>query len=110
MRNLSTIMKRAFLIAGLTIVTILVYTPAGAGESGPTFHISGSDAFSLSGGTGLRIPLTGSLSLDLNLSSVDTGQSPTGERQFGGPPIPLPRPPESDLHYTRFGVGFSFRF
>lgn len=92
------------------IVAILVYTPAGAGESGTTFHTSGSDAFSLSGGAGLRIPLTGSFSLDLNLSSVDTGQSPTGERQFGGPPIPLPRPSESDLHYTRFGVGFSFRF
>ncbi len=110
MKNLSTIVKRAFLVAGLMIVAILVSTPAGAGESGTTFHIGGNDAFSQLRGAGLRIPLSESFSLDLNLSSVDTGQSPTGERQFGAPPIPLPRPPESDLRYTRFGVGFSFRF
>jgi hypothetical protein len=46
----------------------------------------------------------------LNLSSVATGPSSTGERQLGTPPIPIPKPPLSDLHYTRLGVGFSFRF
>jgi hypothetical protein len=41
---------------------------------------------------------------------VATGQSSNGERELGTPPIPISKPPGSDLHYTRLGVGFSFRF
>ena len=109
MKNLSPMVKRAFLVAGLMIVAILVYTPAAAGENGTTFHISGSDASS-SAGIGLTFPLTQSLSLDLRLSSVDTGQVPPGQKQLYVPPIPLPKDPESDLRYSRVGVGLSFRF
>jgi hypothetical protein len=109
MKKLSIVTQRGFLIVGLIIATVLVSTPAGAGQDRATFTISGSD-LSLSGGAGLRIPLSGLFSLDLNLSSVATGPSSTGERQLGAPPIPLSKPPGSDLHYTRLGVGFSFRF
>ena len=59
---------------------------------------------------GLIIPLTPSVSLDLRLSSVDTGQAPTGENQSSVPPIPIPKAPGSDLRYSRLGVGLSFRF
>jgi hypothetical protein len=109
MKNLSTMVKRAFLIAGLMIVAILVYTPAGAGENGITFHINGSDAPS-SAGIGLTFPLTRSLSLDFGLSSVNTGQVPPVEKQLYAPPIPLPKEPGSDLRYSRVGVGLSFGF
>ena len=109
MKNLSIVTKRTFLIVGLIIATIFVSTPAGAGQDRATFTISGSD-LSLPGGAGLRIPLSGPFSLDLNLSSVATGPSSTGERQLGTPPIPLSKLPGSDLHYTRLVVGFSLRF
>jgi len=109
MKNLSIVTKGTFLIVGLIITAIFVSTPACAGQDRPTVAISGRD-LSLSGGAGLRIPLSGLFSLDLNLSSVATGPSSTGERQLGTPPIPIPKPPLSDLHYTRLGVGFSFRF
>jgi hypothetical protein len=109
MKNLSTIVKRAFLVVWLMIVAILVYTPAGAGESGTTFHISGSDASS-SAGIGLTFPLTQSLSLDLSLSSVNTGHVPPGETHLYVPPIPLPKESGFDLRYSRVGVGLSFGF
>ena len=109
MKNSSILAKRAFLIVGLIIATVLVLTTAYAGQDRVTSATSGSD-ISLSNGAGLRIPLSESFSLDLNLSSVPTGPSSTGERQFGAPPIPLSKPPGSDLHYTRLGVGFSFKF
>lgn len=109
MRNSSIVTSRAFLIVGLIILTILVSMPAGAGQDRVTSTISGSD-LSLSPGAGLRIPLSESFSLDLNLTSVATGPSLTGEREVGAPPIPFSKPPGSDLHYTRLGVGFSLRF
>ena len=102
MKDLSTIVKRAVLVAGLMIVAILVCTPAGAGESG-------SDASS-SAGIGLTFPLTQSLSLGLRLSFVNTGQVPPGETQPYAPPIPLPKEPGFDLRYSRVGVGLSFGF
>jgi hypothetical protein len=108
MKNSSIVTQRVFLIVGLIIATIFVSTPAGAGQDQVT-AISGGD-LSLSAEPGLRIPLSGLFSLDLNLSSVPTGPSSTGERQWGDPPIPLSKPPGSDLHYTRLGVGFSLRF
>jgi len=109
MKDLSTIVKRAFLVVGLMIVAILVYTPASAGENGTTSHISGSDVSS-SAGIGLTFPLTRSLSLDLRLSSVNTGQVPPGETQLYAPPIPLPKESGFDLRYSRVGVGLSFGF
>jgi len=109
MKNLSTTVKRAFLVAGLMIVATLVCTPVGAGESGTPFHISGSDASS-SADIGLTFPLTQSLSLDLRLSSVNTGQVPPGETQLYAPPIPLHKEPGFDLRYSRVGVGLSFGF
>jgi hypothetical protein len=121
MKNLSTTLKRAFLVVGIMGVTILVYTPAGADEYGTTFALSGSDSHTrsdlsdnLSGNSssnhGLIIPLTQSVSLDLRLSSVSTGQAPTGENQSSVPPIPIPKEPGSDLRYSRLGVGLSFKF
>jgi hypothetical protein len=116
-------MKRAFCVLGLIIAVILVCRPTGAGEVGPTFPISGTDfhiprnlsddhsgADSLFPSIGLRIPLPGSLSLDLSLSSVNTGQAPADEKQLYAPPIPLPKASEFDLRYSRIGAGFSFRF
>jgi len=105
MKNLSTTVKRAFLVAGLMIVATLVCTvctPAGAGESR-------SDTSS-SADIGLTFPLTQSLSLDLRLSSVNTGQVPPGETQLYAPPIPLHKEPGFDLRYSRVGVGLSFGF
>ena len=121
MKNLSTTLKRAFLVLGIMGVAILVYTPAGAGEYGTTFALSESDfhlhsdlsdshSGNASSGHGLIIPLTPSVSLDFRLSSVDTGQAPTGENQSSVPPIPIPKAPGSDLRYSRFGVGLNFRF
>jgi hypothetical protein len=46
----------------------------------------------------------------LRLSSVSTGQAPTGENQSSAPPIPIPKTPGSDLRYSRLGAGLSFRF
>ena len=102
-------LKRAFLVAGLIIVAILVYKPVGAGENGTTLSISGNDV-SLSAGTELRIPLARSFSLDLRLSSTDTSQAPEGEKQLYAPPIPIPKAPEFGLHHYRLGVDLSFRF
>jgi len=121
MKNLSTTLKRAFLVLGIMGVAILVYTPAGAGEYGTTFALSESDfhvrsdlsddhSGNASSDHRLIIPLARSLSLDLRLSSVDTGQAPTGGNQSSVPPIPIPKAPGSDLRYSRLGVGLSFRF
>ena len=122
MKRLSRIiLKRAFLVVGIMGIAILMCTPAGAGEYGTTFALSGSDSHlrsnlsdSLSGNSssnhGLIIPLTRSVSLDLRLSSVITGQAPIGENQSGVPPIPIPKAPGSDLRYSRLGAGLSFRF
>jgi len=109
MKNLSTTMRRDFLVAGLMIVAILAWTPAGADENGTTLHVNGSDV-SWSAGVGLTLPLAGSLSLDLRLSSVDTGQVSPAERQANTPPIPFRKEPGSDFRYTRAGVGLSFGF
>ena len=109
MKNLSTMVKRTFLVAGLIIVAILVWTPVGAGENETSYRIDGSDASS-SVGIGLTFPLAGSLSLALRLSSVDTGQVPPGQRQAYAPPIPFRKEPGSDLRYSRVGVGLSFGF
>jgi hypothetical protein len=121
MKILSTTLRRAFLVLGIMGVAILVYTPAGAGEYGTIFALSESDfhlhsdpsdshSGNASSGHRLIIPLTPSVSLDLRLSSVDTGQAPTGENQTSVPPIPIPKAPGSDLRYSRFGVGLSFKF
>jgi hypothetical protein len=121
MKNLSTALKKAFLVLGLMIVGILVCTLAGAGEDGTTLAFSGRDFYprsnlsdnhpeNASGATELIISLTRSLSLDLRLSSVGTGQVPPGEKQLGTPPIPIPKAPGSDLRYSRLGVGLSFGF
>jgi len=109
MKNLSTTLKRAFLVAGLMIAAILVYKPVSAGENGTTFPTSGSDV-SLSGGAGLRIPLTPSISLDFRLSSIDPSKAPSGEEQLYVPPIPMPKAPEFGLDHFRLGAGLSFRF
>ncbi len=121
MKNLSTTLKKAFLVVGLMIVAILVCPPTGAGEDGTTSAISGRDFYprgnlsdnrpeNSSGATGLIISLTQSLSLDLRLSSVGTGQALPGEKQLSTPPIPIPKAPGSDLRYSRLGVGLSFGF
>ena len=121
MKNSSTTPKRAFLLIGLMIMAILVWTSANAGDDGTTFSFSGKDFYSRdnfsnnlresgSGATKLIIPLSRSLSLDLGLSSVGRGQSPSGEKQWDTPPIPIPKAPGSDLHYSRLGVGLSFGF
>ena len=109
MKNLSTIIKRSLFVAGLMIIVLLVYTPAGAGENRTPSQISVGDAFS-SAGIGLKLPLTQSLSLDLKISSVNTGQVPPGETQLYAPPVPIPKEPGSGLRYSRFGVGLSFGF
>jgi hypothetical protein len=116
-------MKRALFVLGLIIAVILVCRPTGAAEVGPIFPISGTDfhiprnlsedyssADSLFPGIGLRIPLPGSLSLDLSLSSVNGGQAPTDEKQLYAPPISIPKASEFDLRYSRIGAGFNFRF
>ena len=121
MKNLSTPRKRAFLVAGLMVVAILVYTSAGADDHETTSTPSGIDFYArndrsdnhsgnASPYTGLIISLTRSLSLDLRLSSVGVGQAPLGEKQVGAPPIPIFKTPGSDLRYGRLGVGFSFGF
>jgi hypothetical protein len=124
MKNLSTTLKNAFLVVGLMIVAILVCPPTGAGEDGTTSAISGRDFYprgnlsdsraenssGATGLTGLIIPLTQSLSLDLRLSSVGTGQALPGGNQLGTPPVPIPKAPGSDLRYSRLGVGLSFGF
>jgi len=109
MKNLPIMTKRTFFIAGFILATIFVSLPARAAQDETTFAINDSD-LSLSGGAGLSIPLSGLFSLDLNLSSVPTNSSSPSERQLGAPPIPVSKPSGSDLHYTRLGVGFSFKF
>lgn len=124
MKNLSTTLKRAFLVLGIMGVAILVYIPAGADEYGTPFALNalnGSDfharsdlsdnhSGNASSDIGLIISLTRSVSLDLRLNSVGTGQAPAGENQSSAPPIPIPKAPGSDLRYSRLGVGLSFRF
>ncbi len=109
MKKSSVITPGSFLIVGLIVAAVLASTPAGAGQDRSISAVNGSD-LSFSSGAGLRIPLSELFSLDLNLSSVVTSPSSTVERQLGAPPIPLSRPPGSDLHYTRLGAGFTFRF
>ncbi len=109
MRNSAIQFQRKLLIAGLFSAIILASAPGLAAQDHAVFPLSVSDV-SLSSGGGLKIPLSESLSLDLKLSSVPTAPSTMGEREFGIPPIPFSKPPGSDLHYTRLGVGFNFRF
>ncbi len=109
MKKLSIVTPGSFFIVGLIVATLLVSTPARAGQNQETLITSGN-APVFSSGTGLSIPLSGLFSLDLNLNSVATGPSSTIERELGVPPIPLSKPPGSDLHYTRFGAGITFRF
>jgi hypothetical protein len=121
MKNSSTTLKRAFLVVGLMIIAVLVYTPVGAGEGGTISALRGSDFYARSDlgdnhsgnasrDVGFIISLTRSLSLDLRLGAVDTGQTPIGQKQLGAPPIPVPKAPGSDLRYSRLGVGFNFGF
>ncbi len=123
MNNRSTILKSTCLVVGLMIAVILVCKSAGAGEVGMTFpitrsgfhagsHLSKNDSLgvSSSNGTKLTIPLTGSLFLDLSLSSVDTGQAITRAEPFGVLPIPVAKPGEFGLRSYRLGAGFNFRF
>jgi len=101
-------MKNSLIIIGLIVATVLVSTPAGAEQDRAT-ATSGSD-LSQPGGAGLKIPLSGLFSIDLNLNPVPTGSSSGSEQQFGTPPIPISKPSGSGLNYTRFGAGFSFKF
>ena len=120
MKNSSTTLKKGFFVVGLMIVAILVCKLANAGDGGMTFSVSAKDFLPRSnlshnpenarGGTDLIVPLSGSLSLDLRLSSVGRGQSSPGEKEFGTPPIPILKVPGSDLRYSRLGVGLSFGF
>jgi len=121
MKNLLTTLKKAFLVLALMIVTILVCTLANAGEDAGSSSLGERDFYSFgnlsnnlrengSGATKFVIPLSRSLSLDLGLSSVGRGQSPSGEKQWDTPPILIPKAPGSDLHYGRLGVGLSFGF
>jgi hypothetical protein len=121
MKNSSTILKRVFLALAFMTAALCVYTPAGAEERGaasaprgshsnacdnPSDNHSGNDSRDV----GLILSLTRSLSLDLKLGSVDTGQTPAGEKQLGAPPIPISKAPGSDLRYSRLGVGFTLGF
>jgi hypothetical protein len=121
MKNLSITLKKAFFVVALMIAAVLAYTPARAGEDGINSNLSGRDLYlhsnltdnhsdKASGNIGLAIPLTGSLSLDLGLSSVGTGQVPPGEKKPDTPPIPITKSPGTDLRYSRLGVGLSFGF
>ena len=101
--------QKALLIVALFFATILPSTSVLAGQDVTIAHLNSGD-LSLSSGAGLKIPLSESLSLNLNLTSVATTPSSMGEREFGTPPIPFSKPTGSDLHYTRLGVGFSFRY
>jgi hypothetical protein len=118
MNNVSTKLKRTTLAAGVMIVATLVSISTGGAWERTAFSIVGSDAYahgdlinnhsgdasSLSG-TKLTIPLTGPLSLDLSLSSVDTGQPITGAEPLGASTIPPTKPGP-----YRLGAGVSFRF
>jgi len=119
--NSSTTLKKAFFTITFIIAALLVYTPAGAAESWPALSLSGensppsndsSDNHSgnPSRDVGLILSLTRSLSLDLRLGSVDTGQAPIGQKEVGAPPIPISKAPGSDLRYSRLGVGFVLGF
>jgi hypothetical protein len=123
MNNLSMIFKSTCLLVGLMIVAILACKSAGAGEVEMTFpttrsgfyngnHLSENDSsgISPSNGTKLKIPLTGSLSLDLSLTSVDTPQALTGAEPFSAHPIPVVKPGDLGLGSFRLGAGFEFRF
>ena len=120
MKNLSTRLKKAFLIVGLIFAAVLVNIPVNASEDGinsalikidpsPRANLSDDHSGDATGNIGLVIPLTPSFSFDLGLSSVGTGQVPPGEKKFGTPPIPMSKT-GSDLRYGRLGVGLSFGF
>jgi len=115
---MSTRLKRTTLAVGVMILATLVYISTGATWESSNFSLAEGDFYThsdlsnnpfgdpfLHGGTKLNIPLTGPLSLDLDLSSVDTGQAITGVKSPGAPPIPLMK----STPY-RLGAGFSFRF
>ena len=119
--NPSTILKKAFFAVTLIISALLVYTPAGAAESWPALSLSGENSYArndssdnhsgnASHDVGLILSLTQSLSLDLRLGSVDTGQARTGQKELGAPPIPISKAPGSDLRYSRLGVGLVLGF
>ena len=123
MDNQSTILNCTHLVVGLMIAVILVCKPAGAGEVGMTSpvtqngfyassHLSKNDSLdaSPSNGTKLTIPLTGSVSLDLSLTSIDTRQALTGVEPSNVPLIPVTKPGDFDFRSYRLGAGFSFKF
>ncbi len=120
MNTSSRTLKKGFCVVGLMIAAILACTSVYAGDDGTSFSFSGKDLNlrgnlskppdTASGAAKFIIPLSPSLSLDLGLSSVDRGQSPTGEKEPGTPPIPVHKAPGSDLRYSRLGVGLSFEF
>jgi hypothetical protein len=121
MKNISARLKRAVTVVGIISITVLAYTPVGAGQEGTAFPLGGSDfharsdlsdnhSGNASSDTGLVISLTRSISLDLKLSSVGTGRATAGENQSSDPPIPVPKASDSDLRYSRLGVGLSFKF
>lgn len=115
---MSTKLKRTTLAVGVMIVATLVFISTGGALESAAFSIAGSDVYahgdlinnhlgdaSLLSGTKLTILLTGSLSLDLNLSSVDIGQAITGAKPLGDSTIPLTKPGP-----YRLAAGVSFRF
>ena len=118
MKKMSTKLKRTTLAAAVMIVATLVCISTGGAWESTAFSIAGGDVYahgvlsnnlfgdaSLLSGTKLTIPLTGSLSLDLNLSSVDIGQAITGAKPLGDSTIPPTKPGP-----YRLGAGVSFRF
>jgi len=121
MKNSLAMVRNAFFIMAFVVLATTVSTWARAGEVGSPAR-SGGDDTNVRGvlsdhdsenaphSMGFIISLTRSLSLDLKLGSVDTGQTPTAQKQLGSPPIPLPKAPGYDLRYSRLGVGFSIGF
>jgi len=121
MKNMSTKLtklKTTTLAAGVMIVATWVYISTGGAWESTAFSIAGSDVYahgvltnnhfgdaSPLSSTKLTIPLTGSLSLDLNLSSVDIDQAITGAKPLGDSTIPLTKQGP-----YRLGAGVSFRF
>jgi hypothetical protein len=118
MKNISAKLKRITMAVGIMIVATLVSISTGGAWESKAFSNVGSDAYahgdlitdhwgdaSLQSGTKLTIPLSGSLSLDLNLSSVDIGQPITGADPLGASTIPPTKPGP-----YRLGAGVSFRF
>ncbi len=120
MKNLSTTLKRVFLVGAIIYVAALACTPVDAGDDGTAFalgsgvygpsHLRDNYSGNTSSDMGLMISLSRLVSLDLRLSTVGTGQTPAAANQSSTPPIPIPKAPGSDLRYSRLGVGLNFRF